>query len=435
MTDALARFRNKIIVTDVLNGLAKLPDNSIDCVMTSPPYWGLRDYGIPPTVWDGDPGCRHKWKPATVNSAREKRNAATKKAGGSAVRNNQLGAELGARDFGQFCVHCDAWRGCLGLEPTIDLFLKHMLAVFDEVKRVMKPTGTCWVNLGDSYAGGWGMKRVGRPSSGQANAIRVRSKSLCLVPHRFVIAMSERGWIVRNHIVWYKPNHMPSSTRDRFANSWDHVFLMTKQRRYYFDLDAVRVPHRSLPRQSANARSKTREGDLSRDVGADGATAFHPNGKNPGDCWTIATRPAAFAHFATFPEKLVETPIKAGCPRLVCKQCGAPKRDIRYRPPNPNAFAMNYRDAQAGKHLPGKKRLRPDEVKRYDDRAYSSKGGTYTVAPGCPCNRGYVPGIVLDPFAGTATTCVVAKRLRRNYVGFEINQRHAVLADDRLLNV
>ena len=306
--------------------------------------------------------------------------------------------------------------------------------------------------------------------------------------------MTERGWLVRNHIVWYKPNHMPTSVKDRLANTWDHVFLFVKRRRYYFDLDVIRVPHRSLNRTPAARERMQRTRGPDRDIGPDTAAAFHssgknpgdhwsvpaetrtlgailgtsgavkvpggagwtghppggqarivreqdprwlpPGGKNPGDCWEIPTRAAAFAHFATYPERLVEIPVRAGCPPRVCTRCGAPKRDARNRPPNPNAFAMTLRDAQAGKpSLPSKKALPKDQVRAYVDRKYTSKGGRLVVAPGCGCKRGFAPGLVLDPFMGTGTTAVVAKRLGRDYLGFEINARFARLARWRIGNM
>lgn len=185
---------NKIHCMDAREGLEKLPDESIDCVVTSPPYWAMRDYRIPATKWG------------------------------------------------------DGMRSVLGLEPTFDAYLEHLLEIFDQIKRVLKNTGTVWVNLGDTYAGSWGSYTPKRTKEKQKqlryhcsswprpayedNTFRppssykqfVRPRSLCQIPSRFTIAMANRGWILRDDIVWYKPNHMPSSVKNRFSCSWEHLF-------------------------------------------------------------------------------------------------------------------------------------------------------------------------------------------------------------------
>ncbi len=310
-------------------GLRQLGDDSIDCVLTSPAYWAQRDYKLTPSTW------------------------------------------------------ADRWVGALGLEPHFQKYLDHLLEVFDEVYRVLKPSGTLWVNLGDCYAGPWsiGPARGGhagrhaesglapgwnhhanpRHNSGAPVALSVRHKSLCLVPERFAVRMVERGWILRNVIVWHKPNFLPASVKDRFACSHERLLFFTKSERYSFDLDAVRVPHVSGHRAERAPHRRFRPsphpagGRLPPKVGH--PKALHPLGKNPGDCWSIATRPSFGDHPAVFPEALCERPILAGCP--------------------------------AG-------------------------------------------GIVLDPFAGSGTTCVVARRLGRRYMGFEASPDYADVARLRL---
>jgi len=425
--DPLKTLRNTILVTDVLSGLSKLPDESIDCVVTSPPYWGLRDYSIAPLIWDAAPDCTHDWQPVIENPRRDRRWPEEKRAGGSAVSASQQAINYTVKDFGQFCSRCHAWRGCLGLEPTIALYLTHLMQIFDELHRVLKPSGTMWINLGDCYGGGWGLKR--RLSDADSDN-SVPTKSLSLLPHRFAIAMLSRGWILRNHVVWYKPNHMPASVRDRLANSWDHVFFFVKAQRYFFDLDAIRVPHRSLARvRAADSGRKTRR----RQLEPHKAHEFNPNGKNPGDCWHIPSQATPYDHFATFAERLVEMPIRAGCPALVCSRCGRPKRLVRIKPPNPFAFDMQYRDAQAGHvKLPGRKAPAKEKVAAYDDKAYTSPGGPRVVAVGCGCRRPFLPGIALDPFMGTGTTALVTRRLGRDFIGFEISERYAAMARERV---
>lgn len=163
---------NQILQGHVLDVLATLPDTSVDMVMTSPPYWGLRDYRTPPQIWDGDPDCSHRWLiDRTV---------------------------AGRRQQAAWCIDCSAWRGSLGLEPTLDLYIRHLGDVFEAVRRVLKPTGTCWVNLGDTFAGQHNRARL---ESGP-----IPTKSLCLIPARFSIEMVRRGWIARNRLIWHKPN-------------------------------------------------------------------------------------------------------------------------------------------------------------------------------------------------------------------------------------
>jgi len=428
---------NKIHCIDAREGLKKLPDESIDCVLTSPPYWSLRDYDVKPTIWDGDSKCKHRfsnYKSQLTHENRQGLMGSTK--GNQKFKKKRHG---NANAIAGFCTRCNACKGCLGLEPTIELYTKHLCDIFDEIKRVLKKTGTLWINLGDTYSGSWSNYAPNRseetrrkqieegntwyrraytdlifrpPSSYKQN---VKVKSLCLIPHRFVIEMINRGWILRNDIVWRKPNHMPASVKDRFACSWEHVFFFVKSQKYYFDLDAVRVPHKCLnKKQGKNSKvmgvkhSKHRYNPsltgMRRPLGSGGPNAFYPkgknpgdyfvipaetrtlgaiigergavkvpggagwvghpeggmariireknqrwlspNGKNPGDCWEIATRPFTGAHFAVYPEKLCDIPIKAGCPKK---------------------------------------------------------------------------GLVLDPFAGVGTTCVVAKRFGRQFIGFELN--------------
>lgn len=360
---------NTIHEIDALEGLRQLADESVDCVMTSPPYWSTRDYKVLESNWSDGSSCS------------------------------------------------------LGLEADADDYVRHLCEVFEEIKRVLKKTGTVWVNLGDTYAGSWGnyapngikgvqrtrtvsgrrWKRSAyqdttfRPPSSAKQA--VRGKSLCLVPERFALAMVERGWILRNRVVWHKPNHMPASVKDRLTQTWEYILFFVKQRQYHFDLDAIREPPKdpgkgeaeSAVRAAAHRQSHHIKGRrLPPPVGH--PQSLHPLGKNPGDCWSIATRPFRGAHFAVYPEGLCERPIKAGCPRYVCTTCGAV--------------------------------------------AFSDEKG-----PGCECNGevrgvggegGVTPGVVLDPFMGSGTTAVVAKRLGRSFVGFELNPDYVSLANQRL---
>lgn len=261
-------YINKIICGDVLDILLKLPSESVNCVITSPPYWGLRDYGIEPVIWDagyeeyddpfGCPGdviktpCKHEWKKEITkrpNASGGKTDWAKEKLAIKGVENYQEYVDYHKREtISDFCSICGAWRGSLGLEPTFELYIKHLCDIFDEVKRVLKKDGTCWVNMGDSYASSGGASRhfgyqdpkykngrCGNYIEPSAFKQSVQPKSLCLIPQRFAIEMVNRGWILRNTLIWHKPNCMPSSAKDRFTVDFEYVYFFVKNKKYWFE--------------------------------------------------------------------------------------------------------------------------------------------------------------------------------------------------------
>lgn len=202
---------NTVICGDALSVLKNFPSESVNCVITSPPYWGLRDYGIEPVIWDGVPECEHEWGEKIISLLH--------KSGETNPGKESWFKDRGASDDkgSQFCSKCGAWKGSLGLEPTFELYIKHLCDIFDEVKRVLRKDGTCFVNLGDSYASNGGALRhlgyqdpkykkgrVGNFIEPSAFKQSVLPKSLCLIPFRFAIEMVNRGWICRNVIIWHK---------------------------------------------------------------------------------------------------------------------------------------------------------------------------------------------------------------------------------------
>lgn len=308
---------NKIITGNSLDVLKTLGDNSIDCCITSPPYWGLRDYG----------------------------------------HEEQLGSEKHFKDF-----------------------VNNLCNVFDEVQRVLKPTGTCFINLGDTYGGsGSGTtknadtskyvensKQVYVLPNGTSKASQFRgttmNKSLCMIPERFAIEMIDRGWCLRNQIIWHKPNQMPSSVKDRFTVDFEKVFFFVKQSTdYYFEQQLE--PYTS-PMNRWGGEKLDANGESTWDGGT-GQTTYRtrnmrPNedGKNMRTVWSINTEHSTEAHFATYPQKLVERMIKSGCPEN---------------------------------------------------------------------------GLVLDPFFGSGTTGIYARKSNRNYLGIELNPEYVKIAENRLL--
>ena len=330
---------DKIYQGHALRVLKKLPAESIDCVVTSPPYWALRDYGVADQI---------------------------------------------------------------GLESTFQEYVVKLCNIFDEIKRVLKGPGSLWVNLGDTYnnltPGSRDPHRWPKQSRNDHKAAKPKisypQKSLCLIPERFVIEMVDRrGWIARNDIVWSKNNPMPESVRDRCTKSHEYVYFFTKNQTYYFDQDAIREPYSevSLPRalRGLSAKNKWKDGapgstansisqprlnvrkQFKREYGgggssfvghsgyrtADGRLLINPLGRNKWTVWQVSTASYRGAHFATFPESLIEPMIKAGCPQ---------------------------------------------------------------------------GGVILDPFMGSGTTAVVAKRLSRNFVGIELNPKYIEIAEKRI---
>jgi len=283
-----------IIPGNTLSVLNTLPSESIDCVITSPPYWGLRDYGV----------------------------------------DSQL-----------------------GLEPTFNEYITNLQTIFDEVYRVLKKTGTCWVDIGDTYA-----------SNGNGS---IPTKSLCNIPFRFAISMTDNGWIQRNTIIWHKPSCMPSSAKDRFTVDFEYVFFFTKNKKYYFEQQFDAYADITLLQKGQDYRGKDTKnyegvvpnntpyhpGDIKRRV----IKALDNNiGRNRRTVWRINPHHSKDAHFAVFPEKLVEPMVKAGCPSV---------------------------------------------------------------------------GTVLDPFVGTGTTALVARKLGRHYIGIDLNEDYVTMANKRLSEV
>lgn len=334
-------FTNKILNEDCLKGMRKLPDDCIDCCVTSPPYWGLRDYGV---------------------------------------------------------------DGQLGLETTPEEFVEKMVEIFEEVKRVLKPEGTLWLNLGDSYCNnsqsGGSDPTIGERNLGGSKQpkmkipIGLKPKDLVGIPWMVAFALRSAGWYLRQDIIWAKPNPMPESVTDRCTKSHEYIFLLSKNQKYYYDQASIKQPIKdaSIQRLAQDVESQDgsdrvpgktngpmkavvkipksasfkREGSKREQPIPNQSKGTHrPDRKeailsataNKRSVWTVTTKPYSEAHFATFPPDLIVDCIKAGCPEK---------------------------------------------------------------------------GIVLDPFMGAGTTALVARKLNRNYVGYELNKDYIKITDKRL---
>jgi len=318
----IKKIKNTIIYGNALSVLKDFPSDSIDCFVTSSPYYGLRTYDTPPQEWK------------------------------------------------------DGWLGELGQEPNHLMFINHLVEIYMECARVLKPEGTMWLNIADSYSGsnqGNGSKpgekqaTVRGTSKMQAERHKsilskseIPSKSLMCIPDRLKIALVDNGLICRNEIIWHRPNQMPQSCKDRFTNDYEKLYFFTKSKKYFFkqQIEPYTKPMNRWGKNKLNAN-----GDSDWDKGTGQETYRtrnlrpNPDGKNMRTVWSINTKPNKIAHFATFPQSLPERCILAGCPE---------------------------------------------------------------------------GGIVLDPFFGSGTTGLVAKKNNRNYIGIDLNKEYIKIAENQL---
>lgn len=309
-----------------------LADASVQCVVTSPPYYALREYeDVPPVAWGGDPDHAHEWGDLIPHDSRHRYTAEI-----AGVQRSYVAAGGVPTGRGQWCA-CGAWRGQLGLEPDPYLYVEHMVEVFREVWRVLRPDGTVFLNLGDTYASktrgsdrGWERSRLtnpGRTQKAQAVALRrtgerhrgkavgIKEKDLIGIPFLVALALRDAGWYWRAPIIWSKRNAMVSPQRDRPTISHEYVWLLSRRTRYYYDDEAIREPFADdrMGRDGARAPSECNRGGRT-----DGYTK--PNGIDPSanggrtarSVWDISTTPYPDAHFAVFPEELARRCIAAG---------------------------------------------------------------------------------------------------------------------------
>jgi DNA modification methylase len=360
--------------------LAKLPAESIHCVVTSPPYWGLRDYGA---------------------------------------------------------------DGQLGLEPTPEAYVERLVGILAEARRVLRSDGTLWLNLGDSYVGSGGQgKEAGLTRHGHghghghgqkhmAPGVRamteqrtgLKTKDLVGIPWRVAFALQADGWWLRSDIIWHKPNPMPESVTDRPTCAHEYMFLLSRAARYFYDADAVREDYSDKTAWTyAQPDKAARAGVTTNGTGASTLRTEGNNGRNKRTVWTIATRPYPEAHFATFPEQLVTPCILAGTSaKGCCSECGAPwvreveKGDLVASGPNKLAMKPRSSDRHTYDEDIG---ARP--LDGYGDLPRRERKTTGW-APQCHCNAAVVPCTVGDPFLGSGTVGAVAEALGRRWWGCELN--------------
>ena len=403
--------------------LRTLPDESVQCCITSPPYWGLRDYQIAPCVWPaqglrnagedarvtagreaGATNCAHEWMTEEMPTEVGKGNWAQGTNGRGEVQPGGVDAKrepIRSVALVGFCRRCGAWRGCLGLEPTPELYVEHMVTVFREVRRVLRGDGTLWLNMGDSYTSGGrkerdpGQSKIHPAFEGDnfADGLRpntpvgCKPKDLVGIPWMLALALRADDWYLRQDIIWAKPNPMPESVRDRCTKAHEYLFLLSKSARYYYDQEAIKEPAvgttqhdltgqgYQAPGQTAQTGSRPmpagwdltagegrhgtihkmgRSGNKQRKPSAErgclensgsnvcGSVPWQGAMRNKRSVWTITTQPFSEAHFATFPEKLVMPYILAGTSDAgCCPQCGAPWKRVFNKELVPTAKAAH----------------------------------------------------------------------------------------------
>ena len=367
----------QILVGDCLTLLRGLPDESVHCVVTSPPYWGLRSY-------KGD-------------------------------------------------------AGMIGLEPTCDEHLANLVEVFREVRRVLRKDGTCWLNYGDAYTSGGRATYRSGASNNKGHQVQddmprpdtpagLKPKDLMMMPARVALALQADGWWIRSEVVWHKPNPMPESCTDRPTSAHEKLYLLTKSARYFYDAEAVR-------RESPPADIKRGQGEnpyrlptpKSNSEQSDNQSRLHDNvrkfgqGSNLRNVWTISTHSFSEAHFATFPPRLVEPCIKAGTSeRGVCQECGGPW--VR-------SVDVGYLDTGSN----GEKNIGTEASRMASGRRMLRNTTTTGWSPTCQCKpQTSVPSTVLDPFGGSGTVALVAQRMNRDAILCEISAEYAEMARKRI---
>lgn len=311
-----------ILHGNCIETLKTIPDESVDCCITSPPYYGLRDYGTGTWV-GGDPNCPHrrttKYSEKTITGHAQE----------------ELRGNVGDAIYKTVCPLCGAIREDkqIGLEETPEEYINRLVQVFREVKRILKSEGTLWVNIGDSYAGGQGRyggfddmsdkQNTNKGSLGQINTYQkwnhdtIKTKDLIGIPWTLAFALRNDGWYLRQDIIWHKPNPMPESVKDRCTKSHEYIFLLSKSPKYYFDYEAIQEESvcKDDPRAGlGHIDYDGKRGGNQTSLGQQSFVSISEK-RNKRDVWSVIPSHYKEAHFATFPEELVTPMLLAGCPK------------------------------------------------------------------------------------------------------------------------
>lgn len=365
---------NTFYTGDALKIIKSLLSKSVNCCVTSPPYWGLRDYEV---------------------------------------------------------------DGQIGLEKTPEEYVNNLVDVFREVRRVLREDGTLWLNLGDSYAsggrGGGGSftdERRAWKSNSEAKGWRsassgLKNKDLVGIPWMVAFALRADGWYLRSDIIWEKPNAMPSSVKDRPTVSHEYIFLLSKNSMYYYDADAIREPHANVSKERINRKHhaeghKWENAPGNQTIANDLTKALHPNGRNKRTIWTIPTKPFKGAHFAVFPPNLIKPCILAGTSPKTCPTCGEPWRRLIGKTGHVNKREICHT-------------LNNTQTKTDSTGWAPTTIATNEFIPSCRCknNDGSGRALVLDCFGGSGTTNLVAEELGRDSIYIDLSSQYTKMAKKR----
>ena len=419
-----------IIQGDCIEGMKQIPDESVHCVVTSPPYYGLRDYGT--ATWEGgNASCNHTISMDTKWNDPKR---------GTDVLRPEVAHRGGTASH---CHLCGATRvdQQIGLEETPEAYVERLVDVFREIRRILRKDGTVWLNLGDSYAGNNsqasnnGRAGYGNPRERIVNRISdgLKPKDLIGIPWRVAFALQADGWWLRQDIIWHKPNPMPESVGDRCTKSHEYIFLLTKSERYYYDAEAIKEQGVMVLGDSTGSNQRDTQETHGLGGGNSGinkakqklAQELREKGystRNKRSVWTVNTQPYPEAHFAVYPVKLIEPCILAGTSAHgCCASCGAPwKRVIEKTGTFQRRWSTNNAEGS------------PYESQGSMQNIYETTGWQ----PTCSCDaKDIAPCVVFDPFTGSGTTAFVTLTHNRRFVGTELNPEYVKLAEKRLSTV
>lgn len=351
--------RNRIYEGNTFEWSLKLPENSVDTIVTSPPYYALRDYDIEDAFpISGDFSCDHDWED-------------------------------------EFCTKCGAFLGQLGHEPDPATFVEHIVDLMDRYKRVLKPSGSLWLNIGDTYAG-----------KNMDGRVKAKRKSRMMIPERVYRRMVQTGWVLRDYVIWVKKiwmpdddlrgNGKPFAGNSRLADQWEPMVRFTPRPDHYTDVDSNRL---MPPSFDGDLGTKGIEGKFRKGEDTQRGKTYNRLGTNPPDVWLINSDGYDGDHRAVFPEELPKRCINLTTPDRVCEVCGRPY----------------------------------DKEVHVEEGTTLSPGGDYaTYEPRCNCDAGYKPGVAFDPFLGSGTTAVAAANNGFDWAGVELSEKYAELARERI---
>lgn len=370
--DEEKKWLNKVALGSCFDLIKALPDESVDVLISSPPYFALRDYKV---------------------------------------------------------------EGQFGQEKSFDEYVDKLCQLMLEAKRVLKKSGSIWINIGDSYSS-TGENASGEDEGGEtgiswvkhqrrAGKTRLPEKCQLLVPYRFAIKMVDNiGYILRNDIIWWKKNSMPSSVGSRFTKDFEYFYFFVKDGdEYYFEQQFEPMTHEYKKKWGPIGGIK--QLDNGNPTYSGNIVEANPLGRNKRSVWNIPTKPSSIPHMAMYPEMLLETPIKACCPEFICTKCGKAREKIFK-----SGEVVSKGGSDTGKMAKNKDAYAGAETKaKAMEHREKTFAGEYT---DCGCGEKFRPGVVLDPFMGTGTTGLVARKLGRNFIGMELNPEFQKIANERI---